>query len=181
MARIRSARVGDGLGVAHVYVETWRSIYAGAIPDTVLTRMSVPHTAKAWDRDIATSRSGRRVHVAVGGSGAIIGFVGYGPARLAMGYAAEIFTLYVLDDHQGQGIGRALLHESFRALLRRGMDSAMLWVLAENPSRFFYEAMGAHRFAERDERLWGTVLHEAAYGWKDLRAVVKGAREKDRS
>jgi hypothetical protein len=41
-------------------------------------------------------------------------------------------------------------------------------VLADNPSRFFYERMGGKRAGERDEQLWGAKLHELAYGWDAL-------------
>jgi hypothetical protein len=41
-------------------------------------------------------------------------------------------------------------------------------VLAQNPSRFFYEAMGGRRVGERMESLWGLELPEIAYGWPDL-------------
>jgi hypothetical protein len=46
-------------------------------------------------------------------------------------------------------------------------------VLADNPARFFYEAMGGRRIRERDERLWGVDLHEAAYGWRDLETIPR--------
>jgi len=55
-----------------------------------------------------------------------------------------------------------------RALRGTGYESAMLWVLAGNPSRFFYEAMGGKRVAERNERLWGVVMPELAYEWRPL-------------
>ena len=44
----------------------------------------------------------------------------------------------------------------------------MIWVLADNPARFFYERMGGRRVGERDERLWGALLHEIGYGWSSL-------------
>jgi hypothetical protein len=52
--------------------------------------------------------------------------------------------------------------------------AAHLWVLADSPSRFFYQAMGGIRIGERDERLWGAAVHEVAYGWPDLGALAQG-------
>lgn len=177
MSRIRLARVGDAVDIAKVHVETWRSIYAGLVPDRVLTRMSEIRVALVWEREIAAAANGQRVHVAIGADGHAVGFVSHGGARVAgVGVEAEVFTLYVLDDHQGRGIGRALLTEAFRHLLGRGMSSAMAWVLAGNPSRFFYESMGGRRIAERDETLWGERMHEIAYAWPDLAVEVGKAR-----
>jgi hypothetical protein len=55
--------------------------------------------------------------------------------------------------------------------------AAYLWVLADNPSRFFYQAMGGKQISERDERLWGTTVHEVAYGWPDLSALPKACED----
>ena len=46
-------------------------------------------------------------------------------------------------------------------------------MLAANPSRFFYEAMGGQRAGERQESFAGTELEELAYGWPDLESWLK--------
>ena len=53
-------------------------------------------------------------------------------------------------------------------LRARGCAEAMLWVLAENPSRFFYEVMGGRRTYERVEKLWGKEVPQIGYRWSDL-------------
>ena len=169
MPRIRRATPADASAIARVYVDTWRSIYAGLVPDHALVGMSPVRMARTWARELASRRAGHEVLAAEAGTRDVVGFTSFGPARdRRLGCAGEIYTLYVLDDHQGSGIGRTLLGAAFRALIEAGMTSTLIWVLADNPARFFYEAMGGRRIAERDERLWGTMLHEAAYGWPDL-------------
>ena len=64
--------------------------------------------------------------------------------------------------------GRGLLGALFSALSAAGCRSALVWVLAENPARFFYEAMGGTLIATREEPFHGVVLSECAYGWPDL-------------
>ena len=51
-----------------------------------------------------------------------------------------------------------------------GLNEALVWMANDNPARFFYEAMGARRAAERQERFAGVRLEEAAYAWGDLAA-----------
>ena len=41
---------GDARGIARVHVETWRSAYAGILPDRVIVQMSVDDKAAAWRR-----------------------------------------------------------------------------------------------------------------------------------
>lgn len=168
MVRIRPARPDDAAAVARVYVDTWRSVYAGVLPDRVLTRMSHIRQSQAWRREIGI-RDGSRVLVAELPRVGVVGFVGIGSSRYGpASFDGEIQTLYVADDYQGQGLGRALLSAGLGALKGRGFNAAVVWVLSANPARFFYEAMGGRRVAQRDETLWGTVLNECAYGWRDL-------------
>ena len=91
-------------------------------------------------------------------------------------FAGEVYTLYVQQDHQGRGIGRRLLKRSLRALLGRGYPSALVWVLASNPARFFYQSMAGQRVGSRTEALWGVLVDEAAYGWRDIGAALQSPR-----
>ena len=176
MARIREAGHDDAEGIARVQVDSWQSAYPGLVPDTVLVSMSPKRQSDQWARAIDHPRVRHAVLVATV-AGGVVGFGSCGPARdPSLGYGGEVYTLYVHPDHQDRGLGRALLRGLFDRLLARAMDSAMVWVLADNPSRFFYETMGGTRVAERDENMWGTVLGEAAYGWSDLRVTRAGRR-----
>ncbi len=173
--RIRRAVPGDARGIASAHVETWRSAYAGILPDQVIVQMSVDDKAAAWRQLIQRQDAVDAVIVAEIDDGTIVGFASCGPAgpEAMPDYDGEIHTLYVLPDWQEQGIGRALLCGCLRVLGAAEIAAAYLWVLADNPSRFFYQAMGGKRIGERDERLWGTTVHEVAYGWPDLSALPK--------
>ena len=166
---IRRARVGDARGVARVHVDSWRTTYAGIIPDRVIVGMSVDDKAASWRQIIAGQARRDAVMVASASGAGVVGYASVGPAQSLSGrFAGEVYTLYVLTDWQNRGIGRALLKGSFAFLAGAGMRSALVWVLADNPARFFYQAVGGKRASERDEHLWGATLHQIAYGWPDL-------------
>ncbi len=170
--RIRKAMRADSAAIAKVHVETWRSTYAGLVPDSYLLGLSTDVQEARWQKSIAEARSGESSLVAErpGGNGhEVVGFATGGPARKRGSPArAEIYTLYVLDDHQNQGIGRALLTGLLRDLLARGYRDAFLWVVAENPARFFYQAMGGTMTSRQQEAFAGALLNEEAYVWPDL-------------
>lgn len=168
---VRIAEPDDAQGLAMVYVETWRTTYAGMVPDKVLLEMSEESQSARWARSIA--RGDELVMLAEDGDKGIVGLSSGGRARGSHGCKAEIFTLYVLPDEQGRGVGRALLDGMFGEFLAQSLDSAIIWVLAANPARFFYETTGGKRSAEREERLWGSDLPEIAYIWRDLAAAVE--------
>jgi L-amino acid N-acyltransferase YncA len=169
---IRAARPADGPAIGRVYVETWRTTYAGMVPDNVLLEMNEDIQGARWAGLIERERE--LVKVAEDARAGVVGMASGGRARRSSGFAAEIFTLYVLPDFQGAGIGRGIVANMFRTFKAGGLNSAIIWVLAPNPARFFYEALGGIRIGEREERLWGTDLPEIAYGWRDLGAALKG-------
>src|SRR5262249_43628223 len=78
--RIRRAIPGDARGIARVHVETWRSAYAGILPDQVIVQMSVDDKAAAWRRLIQRQDAVEAVVVAEIDDGTIIGFASCGPA-----------------------------------------------------------------------------------------------------
>lgn len=164
-----NAALDDADAIARIQVETWRMTYAGILPDDLLIRMSQDRQRRMWRRML---RGGETVTVARDPKAGVIGFGSYGPNRSRRdGFSGEIYTLYVAPDFQGIGIGRGLLLTMFGALAGEGHDSALIWVLAENPNRFFYEALGGQRTAERDVTMWNARVRELAYGWDSIHAL----------
>src|SRR5690606_5819866 len=139
---------------AAAYVETWRATYPGMLPDHVLVRMSKAAQAQHWSRLLGSSGGYEFVYVAMAGQ-ELAGFGSAGPERRGEELHGEIYTLYVRPDWQNHGIGRHLICALLQGLALHGCTEAMLWVVAANPSRFFYEAMGGVRTWQRTERLWG--------------------------
>ncbi len=169
---IRPAVQADAAAVARVHVETWRSAYAGLIPDDYLVGMSERRQRGAWHRLLAqrNAREGVLVAEAPGPErNQVVGFGSCGRGRdPGLPFDGEIYTLYVALDWQGKGLGRRLLHGLFGSLARAGCASAGLWVLSGNPARYFYEAVGGEACALRQERFAGALLDETAYRWTDL-------------
>ena len=169
---IRSANPGDAGAIAGVYVDTWRDAYPTMVPDAVLVGMSLRRQRAYWSQALVR-RGSEAVMVAEHSDAGIVGFGSCGPARTAtLPYRGEVHTLYVLADFRGAGTGAGLLRGLFGALTERGYSSALVWVLADNPARYFYAAMGGVVVAERDEALWGKTVRQAAYGWTDLKETV---------
>jgi ribosomal protein S18 acetylase RimI-like enzyme len=168
--RLRSAKPSDARAIARIHVETWRSTYPGMLPDRALIDMNVDGKARSWRSMLEHPDAAGAVLVAEeDGEGTTIGFASAARNRqTVLPFAGEVQTLYVLPDWQNQGIGRVLLEGCFASLRERGLESAVVWVLADNPARFFYERMGGKRAGERDESLWGATLREIAYGWNAI-------------
>lgn len=184
MIRIEPACDSDGPGLARVYVDSWRNTYAGVLPDAALLRMSVARWTAEWRWIVQHRGDVQPVFVARDGDD-ILGLASVGMSRgrdrpAAGDYAAsslespvgEVYTLYVAPEAQDRGIGRALLAAGLDALARRRCTRSFLWVLRDNPARFFYERMGGSPIAERVETLWGRPVGQIAFGWPDSAAAA---------
>jgi L-amino acid N-acyltransferase YncA len=179
IARIRPAKEEDVQAIADVYVETWRSTYAGILPDKVLVEMSPERQMVMWARAIrhADGPATEQILVLEDPDAGVIGVGSGGFNRdRASTYGGEVYTLYVHPDHQNLGHGERLLAGLFDIMIAQGYDAAVIWVLKANPSRFFYEVMKGKRVGEREEKLWGTILGEIAYGWEDLEGALEVGR-----
>jgi|HubBroStandDraft_1064217.scaffolds.fasta_scaffold00065_15 ribosomal protein S18 acetylase RimI-like enzyme len=181
MLSIRAANVADVRAIAQVDVETWRATYAGVLPDHMLVGLSERQRAGVWSRFI-TRRPGDTV-AAVDERGTMLGFGSCGAQREPdLPYSGEVFTLYVLPDYQGQGVGRQLLLALFARLIRCGLYSAVVWVLAENPARFFYERVGGRAVARRRMDMAQNQVDAIAFAWTDLPDAIRNrGRAKSRT
>ncbi len=183
MIRIRRGAKADAASIGRVHVETWQAAYAGLLPDSLLAAMSDVRQSAWWSRLLADPGEARGVFVADDQEMGVVGFGSCGPVRdppegldpstsLRTGgresRVGEVYTLYVEPDFQNQGLGRRLLDALFRQLRADGCDTAVLWMLADNPSRFFYEGLGGERIGQRVDTMAGVDVEELAFGWRDL-------------
>lgn len=178
--RVRVARPDDAAALARIYVAAWRDAYAGILPDAMLVGMSDVRHAAAWQQELQT-RDKHSDTLVVEDEHGVFGLLTVGPARRASRAqleGGEIYRLYVAPERQGEGAGKALLMASFDWLITRDIDAVIVWVLAENPSRFFYEAMGGTRLGEKTDSFGGTKVREIAYGWNDLVAALDRLAER---
>jgi GNAT superfamily N-acetyltransferase len=173
MIRRRPGAYEDAAALAQVHVSTWRDAYAGILPTEMLVGMSVSRQTAYWRAALMRRRSQETITVAMVDN-ALVGFGTAGPARGDDAVrTGEVQMLYVLHDFQELGLGRALLRALFAALRRHDMDRATIWVVAQNPARFFYEAMGGIATTEHTERLWRTDVTTVGYVWDDLDAAIQ--------
>jgi GNAT superfamily N-acetyltransferase len=175
------ATTGHVRGIARVYVDAWRATYAGLLPPKTLVGMDYDRQASEWAHQIRNKSMHAPILVAFDSDDGVIGVTGFGRSRIedrpsrppfmqtgvTLG-SGEVFTLYVHPDHQNRGVGRALLAGAFEGLRDRAFNQAYVWVLHDNPARYFYERVGGTFVAARRERLWGVDVAQVAYGWGDL-------------
>lgn len=128
-----------------MHIASWRWAYRGLLPDAYLDRLRQDDLAATWWRRIANAEVEESIHV-VEHDGKVGGFVTFGPMTSDpswLGYAGEVYMLYLEPDLVGRGLGARLMRGACADLERYRCRWVVVWVLARNrAARTFYEKMG---------------------------------------
>ncbi len=183
MISVRRARPADAPAIGAIHVAAWQSAYPGILPGDYLARMSVARQVAHYD---AAIRGRGHAHVATasgkdvpeGSMPLVVGFATSGPARWSdlMGRRladGEIETLYVLDDWRDRGLGRGLVRAAAGSLLEAGCRTVFLWVLHDNPSRWFYERLGGRPVADATIMVGGRSVVQTAFVWDPIEKLLE--------
>ncbi|WP_395015827.1 GNAT family N-acetyltransferase [Dongia sp.] len=173
-AQIRAAVVEDCDALGRLHVRGWRETYSGLMPEWVIERLTPAARSLQWRTGLERGAKGPIVFIAEAEDRSPAGFAAAGPARdPAYPWQAEIYAVYVLQRHQRQGLGRALLRQLGAELAARERRQAGTWVLSANaPARSFYEAIGARAVHQRVDESEGWSCDETAYCWDDFPSAL---------
>lgn len=166
MVSIRSAEKKDIEDIAKIHVATWQCVYRGQMPDDYLDSISVSERERMWERILTDSNSDVCVFVAEQND-KIIGFISGGKSRdgdADLG-TAEIYTIYIDQNHLRKGVGTKLVKRLFEKFRDDEFTRVTLWVLDTNRmAKSFYEKNGWRKDGKlKIEKEDGFVLHEDRY------------------
>jgi len=170
---IRPGTGDDLFMIAGVLVDTWRSTFRGLLADDFLDGMSREEQAVRHAQRMGAS--GVSYLVAVEPlAGEVIGFANFGPGRGTVpDDIHEIYALYVRAEHQGSGIGTALVCSTALHCAGQGAKALFAWVLTSNPNRQFYERLGARAVETTSIWLDNRRYEQVAYLWEDISPLLK--------
>ena len=165
----------DAEALAHVHVTAWRETYRGLLSDAYLDAMSELEHARRFLRSLIRPEPSDLILLAADRRGAV-GYAQAGPARSRAAGEGEIYTLYLLREAQGRGLGRRLLASAARALAVQGATSLVIAVLHDNLSaRSFYEHLGGvagEPYAAHAPG--GGLTREITYRWAQIADLARG-------
>ena len=171
---IRPARLSDADEIAHVHVESWQSTYKGIIAKDYLADLSEKRRADRWRENLSDHNQKSCIFVLEDANEQIIGVASGGPQRdPQLDYASELYAIYLLETVQGRGLGSRLMNAIANRLAMSGFKSMLVWVLEDNPSRYFYEALGGQYVTKKTIAIGEQELIEVAYGWPNLNTLIE--------
>ena len=158
---IRIVTFKDALSIAEMHVQCWKETYTGMLKQEILDELKVRDKELLW-KEIAKSPDHKLFIYTE--NGMVKGFLdGYlNPEN----NIAEILAFYLLEEIQRQGIGRELFQKFYHCALNQDYAFIRLDVFNKNPSRFFYEKMGAKIIGETELPEFGFEITELLYQWE---------------
>ncbi|MBT2690993.1 GNAT family N-acetyltransferase [Bacillus sp. ISL-47] len=173
MAVIRRAMLKDARVIAEVHVKSWKETYKGILDQNFLENLKVESREKLWLESLGTKRENEFVFAAETEEGKIVGFASVGPERSKRFDAdGELYAIYLLENYQGNQIGTKLFLSGVKELSKAGFRSVLVWVLADNKSRQFYENFHPEKADEEEITIAGTRCVEVAYVWSDIKGLI---------
>jgi ribosomal protein S18 acetylase RimI-like enzyme len=171
MISIRPPQLADARAIARCHIAAWRDSYRPLIAEAILSRPSLEDDyVRKWNDRLR--QPDNLIFVAENGRGELLGFILGGRERTGRtDYRGEIYSVYVLNEHRGLGIGRNLFQQLAGALLENQITSAVVWVFEENQCRHCYAAWGGEPIATAPIKVGEQELVQVAYGWRDLRGI----------
>src|SRR5579859_3740520 len=168
---MREARCLDARGIADVHVASWRTTYRDIMPAKFLEQLAVEPRERYWASLLCSDPRFEPLHILIVAedNGQIVGFAAGGAERSGKyPYLGELYALYLLESHQRIGLGRRLVAQVAARMAQIDMNSMLVWVLTENPSREFYERLQGQPIGAQIVTIGGESYEEVGYGWKDV-------------
>ena len=160
---IRRAYISDVKQIAKVCVDTWRTAYKGIISQEYLQNLNYESREKRFRQILEENNVFMNVYQD-DKTNEIIGFISFGLPLEDFEFEIEIYSFYILDNYQMQGIGKQLLHSAVDELEVMGKKTMILWVLKDNIKAIkFYEKMGGKFVKEKIKNIGNQDIIEYAY------------------
>lgn len=161
---IRPGTPADAPVLSEIYADAGRTAFQGLIPHAPLSLMIAKRAPPWWERLMGHGMRLLVLEVA----GSVEGYVTLGPSRYGdIGYAGEIYEIYVRPDHQGLGLGSELFSASRDLLDNAGLAGHMAWALADSAQACgFFSSRGGREFARSRLMYPQRTLERIAFGWQ---------------
>lgn len=167
MAHIRRAETGDLDGIVAVILESWRRTYPDVLPQEYLAGPVEDDLAGLWTPEHLE----RALVMVADDAGRISGVAATFPAHEGGPY---VDNLHVALAVEGQGVGRALMAGTARALRDAGETRLHLTVAEANPRAIgFYKRLGGAFQPAFEDNMFGNPVMAYPVVWDDLDALAR--------
>ena len=167
---IRFNRIEDQSQMTKIKVNGWRNTYKEIVDKEYLEKLNVEEQTQKYFRSFEEYKD--RVLVAVKGK-EVLGYACFDPKEKNFKYDSELVSLYIKEEYQRKGIGKALFTEATKELISRNKRNMILWVFADNKNAItFYKKLGGIISETRQAKIGNKTYKEFGF-YYDLESMDK--------
>lgn len=149
---IRKRTIEDSDELAHCIAIVWNTTYKGIVDDEFLTGLLKKEKQSAEKLKNSINRQPNYYVLTL--QNKIIGWIYFTLESDKYKNAAEIHSLYVLKEYQGNGYGKLLYNYAVEKIIENKIKKLVIGCLDGNPSNNFYKHLGGkyiknHFFREK--------------------------------
>lgn len=171
---IRHTTLKDAERIGFINSASWRTTYTGLIDEKAFEAMTPETMLAKWTNIISICASTKSFVLVAEEEKEIVGYIFCGPNDSADTKEFEwiLFGLYLLQEYQGKGIGKALFVEAVKEMKHLQAHSFALYVLSSNTkARTFYESYKPVHIHNTKIIIDGIEYDDTFYGWSDITAI----------
>ena len=169
---IRDATQDDMPAVGRLHIDSWRTAYAGLLPQAFLDRLTYAEREQRWRNWLRDDDGRRLLLVAVEGD-EVVGFVAGWPELAGEPHIFEVAALHVARSQHGRGLGKRLLARVAARAEQRGFAALSLEMLEGNPTGGFYDHLGGRVTDRYTSVLDGEAVADLRYRWDDIATLSR--------
>lgn len=168
----------DFIELAKMHIQAWKESYLTILDqakllencnsETYLSERVEEH--RAFIGEAAKEKNKLFIYVLYNNQNEIVGFCKFGKSRTTDGYKldresdGEIYTLYLLDEVKGCGLGSKLWNKVCEKMKTLGWSSLKVWTLENNTiAREFYKRKGGQEVSKKNLDIFGDPYKEIGY------------------
>lgn len=149
---IRKRRISDSEELAHAIATVWNTTYKGIVDDEFLKGLW--NNEKQSAKKLKNSINEQPHYYVLVLQNKIIGWIYFTLDSDKYESSAEIHSLYILKEYQGNGFGKLLYNYAVEIILKNKIKKLIIGCLDGNSSNNFYKHLGGkyignHLFKER--------------------------------
>ena len=149
---IRKRKVEDSNELAHSIALVWNTTYKGIVDDAFLKEL-IDNENESAER-LRNNINEQPDYYILTLQNKIIGWIYYTLDSNKYENAAEIHSLYILKEYQGNGYGKLLYNYTVKNIKKKGIKKLIIGCLDGNSSNNFYKHLGGkyignHLFREK--------------------------------
>lgn len=173
--KIKEIEYEDIKDYINVNITSWQESYKGIVVDEFLQELDTnrdEYIKRQQDKFYEDKKELEKKYI-VTIDDKVVGMTSLGHTRdPKYPSCGEIYSIYLLNEVKGQGLGKVLFLNNIRELVNLGFTDMIIGCLSKNPSNGFYQHMGGKLIDVYKRKIGNQELDENIYYFENIKDLI---------